>query len=507
MLNKKIERGAGILLPVTSLPSKYGIGTLGKEAFAFVDLLAQLGQKYWQVLPLGPTGYGDSPYQALSAFAGNPYLIDLDELIQEGLLQKEEVEGVEWENGDGRVDYGLIYNSRFAVLKIAFQRFCEKKSSGPPEHGAEMEKQEKFYAENADWLEDYALFMAIKESQGGKSWNFWESGLRDREENCMKECYKALKREVDFWKFCQYVFFKQWNSLHAYATEKNVLIIGDIPLYVAQDSADVWAHREEFLLGADGMPTLVSGCPPDAFSELGQKWGNPIFDWDKMRKDGFTWWKKRVSANAGLFDIIRMDHFIGVAKYYSIPAEDEDGRNGKWKEGPGQELTDVIDEILGKGRVIVEDLGVDVPEVKLLMKKTGWPGMKNMIYAFDGNPAHEYLPHNYTDSNTIVYPGTHDSDTLMGFWDQKTEEEKIFLYKYLNITGREQIVDAIIRLSYSSIADLVVVQMQDLMGLGNEARMNLPATLGENWRWRFPKDGLTPEKKEWVREMTAIYRR
>lgn len=498
MSEQRIARGAGILLPITSLPSKYGIGTLGKAAYDFVDLLVEMGQKYWQVLPLGPTGYGDSPYQALSAFAGNPYLIDLDLLIKEGLLTRQEVESVNWEKGDGRVDYGLIYAGRFKVLRAGFNRFAEKVMT---------DEYNRFCAENAGWLEDYALYMAIKESQGGKNWTEWEPVLRDREENCMREMQKKLKSEMDFWKFCQYKFFMQWNALHAYAAEKGVGIIGDIPLYVSHDSADVWAHREEFLLGADGKPAVVSGCPPDAFSEFGQKWGNPIYDWEKMERDDFSWWRKRIEANERLFDIVRMDHFIGVVQYYSIPQQDEDGRNGRWNKGPGQRLTDVIDEILGKGRVIAEDLGVDVPEVKRLMKKIGWPGMKNMIYAFDGNAAHEYLPHNYTDTNTVVYPGTHDSDTLMGFWDEKTEADKTFLYNYLNISGREQIADAIIRVSYSSIAALVVVQMQDMLGLGNESRMNLPATLGENWRWRFKGESLTEAKKKWVHEMTVLYRR
>lgn len=497
MLEKKITRGAGVLLPVTALPSEYGIGTLGREAYAFVDLLAEMGQTYWQVLPLGPTGYGDSPYQSLSAFAGNPYLIDLEELIRKELLLREEVENVTWENGDGYVDYGLIYENRFRILKIAFGRFQEKSKEDFCE----------FCAENAEWLEDYSLFMAIKESQGGKDWNSWEKGIRDREEACMTECRAALREEMDFWKFCQYEFYTQWNAIHTYATEKGVLIVGDIPLYVSQDSADVWANRKEFLVGADGRPTLVSGCPPDAFSDFGQKWGNPIYDWKGMEADGFSWWRKRLEANASLFDILRLDHFIGVAKYYCIPAGDEDGRNGEWMEGPGQKLTDVIEEVWGKGRIIVEDLGVDVPEVRALLKKTGWPGMKNMIFAFDGNTSHEYLPHNYEDSNTVVYPATHDSDTLMGFWDEKAEEEKGFLYQYLNITGREQIADAIIRLAYSSIADVVMVQMQDLLGLGTEARMNLPATLGQNWRWRFPKDGLSNSKKAWVRETCALYSR
>lgn len=495
MAENSIIRGAGILMPITSLPSNYGIGTLGREAYAFVDLLVNAGQKYWQVLPLGHTSYGDSPYQAVSAFAGNPYMIDLDILIEEGLVTREEVEESIWESEKNRVDYGLVYMGRFPILHKAYGRF----DSG-------MESYLSFCEEKKEWLDDYAFFMALKDYFDGSAWTSWAKAIRDRAKKSMEVYRESLKEEIDFWKFCQYKFFEQWNRLHAYANEKGIQIIGDIPLYPALDSADVWANRDEFLLNETGYPAVVAGCPPDAFSDFGQKWGNPIYDWKKMEQDDFSWWRKRMKANANLYDIIRIDHFIGVVKYYSIPAEDEDARNGNWNEGPGKKLTDMIEETVGKGRIIAEDLGVSVPEVKELLKETGWPGMKILLFAFDGNTAHEYLPHNYEDRNIAVYPGTHDNDTVAGFFAEKTEEELDFLCRYLQ-TDRAGISEAVIRLAYSSIADLVVVQMQDILKLGNEARMNLPSTMGQNWRWRFAKEELSEQRVWWLRELAYLYRR
>ena len=496
MESKAFTRGAGILLPVASLPSDYGIGTLGDAAYSFVDLLVDLRQKYWQVLPLGPTSFGDSPYQSFSAFAGNPYLIDLNTLVREGLLIKEEITGYNWGGDEDDIDYATIFKNRFQVLQKAFERFDRK------------EKEfRKFCEENEEWLSDYSFFMALKTFSGEKEWLQWEEGLRNREPDILKEYEVKLADQIQFWKFCQYKFFSQWNKLKKYANARGIRIIGDIPLYVALDSADVWAHREEFLLNKDGTPDVVAGCPPDAFSEDGQKWGNPIYNWDRMEKEDFSWWRRRMKSSAMLYDIIRIDHFIGIVRYYSIPAEDATARGGKWNKGPGKKLTDAIEQAVGKSQIIAENLGVSVPGVKKLMAKTGWPGMKVLLFAFDGNTANEFLPHNYTDTNAVVYAGTHDNDTVVGYFRDKTEYELAFLYEYLGISSKEEIPDAVIRLAYSSIADVVIMQMQDILKLGNEARMNLPSTVGKNWRWRFKKDGLTEERRTWLRTLATIYRR
>lgn len=496
MKENRMTRGAGILLSVTSLPSPYGIGTMGKDAYRFVDLLVDLRQKYWQVLPIGPTSFGDSPYQSFSAFAGNPYLIDLDILIEEGLLKQEEVSSYSWGSHKDDVDYSLIYESRFQVLQKAFGRFQTSD-----------EKFRDFCSSNREWLDNYSLYMAIKKSQDNREWLCWEKDLKNREKEALLRCRKELKEQITFWQFLQYKFYEQWSILKAYANEKGIQIIGDIPLYVALDSADVWAERNQFKLDGEGRPVEVAGCPPDAFSDDGQKWGNPLYDWDKMEKDGYSWWRKRMEANGRLFDIIRIDHFIGVARYYSIPAEDENARNGKWNKGPGRKLTTVIEDTLGKGRIIAEDLGVAVPAVKKLLEKTGWPGMKILLFAFDGNTANEHIPHNYSDSNLVVYAGTHDNETVVGYFRDKTEYELAFLYEYLNIHKKEEIPDAIIRAAYGSVANVVIMQMQDLLKLGNEARMNFPSTVGTNWRWRTLRDSLSEERRTWIRTMTLLYRR
>lgn len=493
MKKNRMKRGAGILLSVTSLPSPYGIGSMGKAAYDFVDMLKETDQKYWQVLPLGPTSYGDSPYQSFSAFAGNPYLIDLDILIEEGLLKKKEVACCDFGDKEDDINYGLLYENRFKVLRSAYKRFDRNSAD-----------YKEFCIENKSWLNDYSLYMAIKDRQQGRSWLEWEEPLRNREKKALQSCKQKLKKEIRFWKFLQFKFFEQWNALKAYANDKGIQIIGDIPLYVALDSADVWADREQFRLNKDGRPVEVAGCPPDAFSDDGQKWGNPLYDWEGMEKDGFTWWERRMKANGRLFDIIRIDHFIGVARYYSIPAGDPDARNGRWNKGPGKKLTDMIERTLGKNRIIAEDLGVLVPAVKKLLKKTGWPGMKILLFAFDGNTENEHLPYNYDDGNLVVYAGTHDNETVTGFFKQKTEEELQFIYQYLNIKTRDEIPDAILRAAYGSVADIVIMQMQDLLKLGNEARMNFPSTVGNNWRWRVIRGSLTEERKELLRTLVRV---
>lgn len=504
----RMQRGAGILLSITSLPSLHGIGTIGREAYDFVDLLAEMKQSYWQVLPLGPTGYGDSPYQSFSAFAGNPYLIDLDELVRQGLLTEEEAGSADGETGSLKiseaeagtlekpVDYGHLYQTRFQILRKAFVRFHTEKK-----------EYRSFCDENREWLDDYVLYMVIKNRENGKPWYEWEEPLKQRKEKALQKIRKEEQENCEFYCFLQYEFFSAWTDLKAYANGKGIRIIGDIPLYAALDSADVWAEREEFLLDQEGRPTVVAGCPPDAFSDDGQKWGNPIYDWERMEKEGFSWWRRRMDAAGRLFDIIRLDHFIGFARYYSIPAENESGRNGKWNKGPGRKLTEAIEETLGKNRVIAEDLGVLVPAVKKLLKKTGWPGMRVLLFAFDGNPHNEHLPYNYESQNEVVYTGTHDNETVAGYFAQKTQKELEFAYRYLEIHERRQIPDALIREAYRSSADIVIISLQDLLGLSNEARMNFPSTIGKNWRFRMKKGGITRERQEFIRNLTEIYGR
>lgn len=495
---KEFTRGAGILLSITSLSSPYGIGTLGEAAYKFVDLLVDLRQKYWQVLPLGPTSFGDSPYQSFSAFAGNPYLIDLDILVKEELLTIAEIKSFNWENDRNDIDYATLFENRFQVLQMAYVRFKEKDKK---------EEYISFEEVNSFWLDDYSFFMALKTFSDSKEWMQWDEKLKNRDEKTLEEYRKKLSDEIGFWKFCQYKFFEQWGKLKKYANTRGIQIIGDIPLYVAQDSADVWAGRDLFLLKEDGTPSVVAGCPPDAFSDDGQRWGNPIYDWEYMEKDDFAWWKQRMRANAAMYDVIRIDHFVGVVRYYSIPAIEMTAKGGKWNKGPGKKLTDAIESVIGQSKIIAEDLGAVVPSVRKLMAKTGWPGMKILLFAFDGSTANEHLPHNYQDSNCIVYAGTHDNDTVVGYFRDKTEYELAYLYEYLNISSKEELPDAFIRLAYSSIADVVIMQMQDILKLGNEARMNLPSTVGTNWRWRVGEDTLTEERRAWIRTMATIYRR
>lgn len=490
---KRRKRGAGVLLSITSLPSPYGIGTMGKAAYEFVDILSRMGQKYWQVLPLGPTGYGDSPYQSFSAFAGNPYLIDLDLLIEQGLLKEKELKKLSFGKKENDVDYGLLYENRYQVLRLAFGRFDRS-----------LEKYKSFCRKNKFWLNDYSLYMAIKNSQGGRAFTQWDAPLRDREPEALSRCRKELKKEIRFYRFLQFQFFEQWDKLKTYANEKGIKIIGDIPLYVALDSADVWAERRQFQLDGEGKPVEVAGCPPDAFSDDGQKWGNPLYNYEEMEKDGFDWWRRRMAANARLFDVIRIDHFIGIARYYSIPAGDDNARNGRWNKGPGKKLTDVIEKTLGENRIIAEDLGVAVPAVKKLLRKTGWPGMKVLLFAFDGNTKNEHLPYHYEGGNLAVYTGTHDNETIVGYFAEKTEEELAFCYDLLHISRKEEIPDAMIRAAYGSVADIVILQMQDILKLGNEARMNFPATIGTNWRWRLTKGSLTDERIEFIRRLALI---
>lgn len=473
---KEWKRGAGILMPVFSLPSKYGIGTLGKAAYDFVDFVHSMGHSYWQVLPVGPTSYGDSPYQSYSAFAGNPYFIDLELLIQEGLLLQEEADAGYWGTEPRYVDYGAQYGSRYAVLRKAFARSRHETS---PEFAA-------FCKESAYWLDDYCLFMAIKESQSYKGWQDWDDkDLKCHKPKALAAAREAYSEEIAFQKFMQFHFFRQWHALKAYANEKGVEIIGDIPLYVSMDSADAWAHSELFELDILRNAENIAGVPPDIFSADGQRWGNPLYRWDVMEAKNFRWWRERMKANANLYDVIRIDHFIGIVNYWSIPAKCKTAKGGKWKKGPGEKLTKVINESVGGAKIIAEDLGILTEPVKELMKSCGYPGMKILEFGVAGDSSNSYLMHNYQNPNCIAYIGTHDNETLAGFLKNRQGWEIDWMKGYFGILKTEELHDQMIRKLYESIANVVIIQMQDFLHQDNSARINHPATVGTNWQWRM----------------------
>ena len=494
-MEKELTRGAGILMPVSSLPSKYGIGTLGKAAYDFVDDLVRAGQKYWQVLPIGPTSFGDSPYQSFSTYAGNPYFIDLDLLIEEGLLQRQEVEMIRWYEKEDQVSYELLWEYRYSVLKAAFERSDHEKTK---EYRDFMEREK-------DWISSYSLYMACKEHFGNREWLSWKKDIRDRKMEALISYQVMLEKEIRFWEFVQYKFWKQWDRLHAYANEKGIQIIGDIPIYVALDSADVWVHPEQFLLDENHEPTVVAGCPPDAFSDEGQKWGNPIYDWERMEREDFAWWKKRIRAAARCYDVIRIDHFIGIVRYYKSPVN-ESAKKGSFAWGPGLKLLKALDESIGEANIIAEDLGVLVPEVGEVLQKSGYPGMKVLEFAFDGKRENPYLPHNYP-KNCVVYGGTHDNDTLEGYYDMLSKENRAYAMAYCQVKRKKKLTDAIIRIGYASVANTVIFQMQDILKKNNNARMNYPSTIGTNWRWRMKSQEFTTKKQKRLAKLANIYGR
>ena len=473
-------------MPISSLPAPYGIGTFGKSAYEFADSLKRARQSYWQVLPLGPTSYGDSPYQSFSAFAGNPYFIDLDALLEEELLTKEEIDACYWLDSEEEVKYDAVYYYRFPLLKKAYER---------SRHG-ETEEYRAFCAKNSHWLDDYALYMALKGHFGNKEWMKWEEPIRLRKPEAVKRYEELLREEIGYWKFLQFKFYEQWDQLKNYVNGLGISIIGDIPIYVALDSADVWTHPELFQLDPDTLtPLRVAGVPPDAFSDDGQLWGNPLYDWDKIEETGFAWWKDRMRASARLYDVVRIDHFIGVVQYYSIPYGAEDGKTGEWKQGPGKKLTDAINEAAGDAKIIAEDLGIFCPAVKELLRETGYPGMKIIEFAFSGDRFNEHLPHCY-EPNSVVYGGTHDNETLVGYFKPEARQwwELQYIADYLGAAHHEEVPDKVFRAAYGSVASVVVFQMQDVLGLGNEARMNTPGTVGGNWKWRM-KPGAFGERE------------
>ena len=489
-------RTSGVLMPITSLASPHGVGTMGKEAMDFVDFLAEGGQTWWQVLPLGPTSYGDSPYQSFSTFAGNPYLIDLDLLAEEGLLKKSEYEKLDWGADPRRVDYGLLHQNRLCVLRKAVDRLL---AAPPEDYGF-------FLEENTSWLPGYALFMALKTANKGKPWWEWEGPLRRRERSALKGAEEKLTGDISLHEGVQYLFFRQWTALKAYANEKGVKLIGDLPIYVALDSADVWANPGQFQLDKDLKPTEVAGCPPDAFSEDGQLWGNPLFDWEAMERSGYAWWIERIRRQKAFFDLLRIDHFRGFDEYYAIPYGDDTARNGRWKPGPGMKLFRAVEGALGRQAIIAEDLGFLTDSVRQLLRDSGFPGMKVLQFAFDSREESDYLPHNY-EKNCVVYVGTHDNDTALGWLETCAPADRAYAEEYLKLTGEEGLNWGLMRGAWSSVAELVIVTAQDLLGLGSEARMNEPSTLGTNWQWRALPGAFTSELARKLRRQTEIYRR
>lgn len=505
-----ITRSSGILMHITSLPSPYGIGTFGREAYKFVDFLAKAGQKYWQILPVGPTGAGDSPYQSFSTFAGNPYFIDLDLLVEEGLLQKEDYEKVDFGDDSTKVDYEKIFNNKMPVLKIAFENskeiYKDENKSFKGESKTLRNDIKKFREENKQWLEDYALYMAVKGQFELKSWQEWDEDIKLRAKSALEKYKVELKEEVDYWVFLQYLFFKQWANLKSYANTNGIKIIGDIPIYVAEDSADTWANSEVFLLDEDKRPIKVSGCPPDAFSVTGQLWGNPIYDWDYLESTDYKWWIERIKGNITLYDLTRIDHFRGFESFWQIPYGEETAVDGEWVKGPGIKLFNAVKEALGEVEIIAEDLGYLTEEVINFRSVSGYPGMKVLEFAFDTREESDYLPHNY-DKNCVVYTGTHDNDTVMG-WFENTKKSDINLAKrYLKLNKKEGYNWGFIRGALSSVGNLAVAQLQDYLALGSEARMNIPSTLGGNWQWRAKKEDLTNKLAQKINKMTKLYGR
>ena len=488
-------RASGILMPVFSLPSRYGIGSFSKSAYQFVDMLKKAGQKYWQILPLCPTSYGDSPYQSFSTYAGNPYFIDLDQLIEEKLLTRKECQACDFGDDPQDIDYGKLYENRFKLLHKAYERA----------NVGEDQEFEAYRRENAWWLDDYALFMAVKDRFDGVAWNEWAEDIRLRWSNAMDYYRRELYYEIEFYSYLQFVFMKQWKKLKNYANINGIEIIGDIPIYVAFDSADAWANPELFQFDAENLPTAVAGCPPDGFSADGQLWGNPLYRWDYHRETGFDWWIRRIAYCSELYDVVRIDHFRGFDEYYSIPYGDTTARNGHWEKGPGIALFEAAKNRLGELNIIAEDLGYITDSVKKLVADSGFPGMKVLEFAFDSREKSDYLPYTY-EKNSVVYTGTHDNETIAGWYAGLDKSDLKMCTDYMNIDripGKEYHWD-FIRLAMLSVSDLCVIPIQDYLGLDNRARINHPSTLGTNWRWRLAKGQLSASLLKEIREMTRI---
>ena len=494
------ERSSGILFHPTSLPGKYGIGTLGKEAYAFIDFLKKSNQKLWQIFPLGPTGYGDSPYQSFSSFAGNPYLIDFDLLIEAHLLSEEDLRDVFFGDNEEYIDYGAIYNQKYPLLRKAYENF---KSSDNHEM---RENLEDFKRENASWLNDYSLYISLKNHFNGLPWNEWAHDIKNREHGAMEHYKNELADDIEYHNFIQFLFFKQWGDVKRYANENGIKIIGDIPIFVAADSSDAWANPEIFLFDEERKPVKVAGVPPDYFSATGQLWGNPLYNWQKLKETNYSWWVERVRANLSTCDIIRIDHFRGFEAYWAVPYGDDTAINGQWEPGPGIDLFNAIKSQLGELPIIAEDLGLMTQGVIDLREATGFPGMKILGFAFDSGEENDYLPHTYT-KNCVVYTGTHDNDTLIGWFQKAKEEDRQFARDYLNSRSDDEIHWDAIRGAWSSVANMAISPVQDFLGLGSEARINTPGVAAGNWQWRLRHEVLTDELAERIAKLTRVYSR
>lgn len=488
-------RASGILMPIFSLPSPYGIGTLGQAAYDFIDFLHNGGQTYWQILPVGPTSFGDSPYQSFSTEAGNPYFIDLDILITDGLLSKAEVEACDFGDNSEKIDYEKLYNNRYPLLKLAFSRFKSDKNYND------------FINKNEHWLNNYATFMALKDAFGGASWQEWESPYKKREPAAIAKAQSELADNIAFYKFLQYEFDKQWTALHEYANKSGVKIIGDIPIYVALDSADVWSEPQQFQLNDDYIPKSVAGVPPDAFSKEGQLWGNPLYNWDYMKQSGFAWWKKYLGHALGRYDTVRIDHFRGFESYFAIPYGDTDAKGGKWVKGPDTQLFDELKREFGEDLpIIAEDLGVITPAVRKMLDATAFPGMKVLQFAFSGNADNAYLPHNVI-KNCVIYTGTHDNDTIMGWLESEDPDCVKQAKDYFNYQSNNGFNWAMIKAAMGTVADTCIIPMADLLGAGSEGRINTPSILGSNWQWRIKPECVNSWLSNILKENTELYGR
>ncbi len=498
---KTDARECGVLLPVSSLPSRYGIGCFDRSAYEFVEFLAEAGQNCWQILPLGPTGYGDSPYQSFSTFAGNPYFISLEDLIEEGVLTRRECRSVSFGNDPSRIDYAKLYEGRFGLLRKAYERSDISKN----------QDFQHFLEKEGFWLKDYALFMAVKGRFGGAPWTEWAEDIRKRWQNALDYYRRELYFDIEFQEYMQFKFYQQWKKLKQYANGVGIRIIGDIPIYVAMDSADTWASPWLFRLDENNRPVQVAGCPPDGFAKDGQIWGNPLYNWEVHRQSGFSWWLKRMQHCFKIYDVLRIDHFRGFDEYYVIPFGDKTAANGWWEKGPGMDLFRTISQQLGEKEIIAEDLGYVTESVRQLVRDSGFPNMKVLEFAFDSRDtgdAADYLPHNY-ERNCVVYTGTHDNETLTGWLKGLPEEEKDKVRRYLN---REEAPDDelcanMVCLALMSVAKLCIIPVQDYLGLDNGARINTPSTSGKNWKWRLKEGQTTPDLAEKMRLLASIYGR
>lgn len=491
------KRESGILLSVSSLPGEYGIGDFGNEAYQFVDFLHHSKQRYWQILPLGVTGYGDSPYQCISSFAGNPYFIDLDELVGKGYLLKEEILQEKLNSNPERVEYGKLYHGKYRLLRLAYQR-------GKGELWPQLES---FYGNNMDWLREFALFMTIKDLQGNKAWQLWDEDFKDFKSGAVEEIEESERDRFFFWVFTQFFFLNQWEQLKKYANRKGIKIIGDLPIYVSADSSDLWANPSLFKLDKNLEPTTVAGVPPDYFTATGQLWGNPVYDWDAVEAEDYSFWISRINHSFKLYDTLRIDHFRGFESFWEVPAGSVNAVNGRWVKGPGMKLFNRIRQELGELDIIAEDLGFQTDQVVKLINDTGFPGMKILQFAFDPEGDSDYLPHNH-ERNSVVYTGTHDNKTVRDWIDTAPEKEKKFAVKYLKLDDESEGYNwGLIRGAWCSGAYLSIAQMQDFLDLGEESRMNTPATLGRNWTWRVKKSDLNQKLSKRIADLTRTYRR